>query len=638
MCHHANRVASQLARLGDALWGSGDAPEHRPHFPLWPYLGVASVAFLLLVGRRIDGLTNPQFWAEDGTVFFQQNLEVGCWRALHTLFRGFPYLGQRLVACAVTPLPFVAVPMAYNLVAYVVAAAAIAAFSVPGFRHVIRSDALRVVLCLALAGLPQATRLLGSLTDTSWFLGMWLILLTAMRLPASSRASAALAGAGLLATYSTPLSVVTVPLWLARSVHALRYRQMRDVAFALVLSSGVGILFLVSPQLGSDTRTPEHLARPILDSMMMLVLADAAIGTRATVALLGRSGPGALYVLALTMLGLVIGLAWWARWRSVPVLLYCAYAAALSAVLPLLARPPLAGAASNMGVTLPRFHETFGRYHMVAVGLVYLAVLASVDRLHGRGRRLAIGAVIAWLVSVQVPTFIAPPLHDLRWPLQAARLERKVSEKDPEPLTIPVNPDPSGLWFHIEVDHRVLGAEIRVPREQVLGSLSDASFEQSFVSRCANLSEIQLLLGKQGSATTQTVYVELRDDTSGRTVETFTLDGSAVVDGASETERVAFIERRAAEQGWPISHEVARALGSVDYLTPLYFSPLPDSLGKRYVIRISASGGTPHDSVIVYGSARDAYGDGEARRDGRSLAGDVVFGYGCSPGASAGRD
>ncbi|HJW68700.1 MAG TPA: hypothetical protein VJ829_05020, partial [Candidatus Binatia bacterium] len=163
--------------------------------------------FLLLVVRRIDGMATPQFWAEDGTVFFQQNLDLGCWRALHTLLRGFPYLGQRLVACAATSLPFIAVPAVYSLVAYLASAAAIATFSVPSFRHVIRSDGLRVLLCLALAALPQATQLLGSLTNTSWFLGMWLVLLTLMRVPASASSTCALAGANLLAAFSSPLSV-----------------------------------------------------------------------------------------------------------------------------------------------------------------------------------------------------------------------------------------------------------------------------------------------------------------------------------------------------------------------------------------------------------------------------------------------
>src|SRR5262245_45568378 len=129
-----------LWELCEGLFGPADRDKD-VHWAsrLAVFVGVTVVLALLLVLRRVDGLTNPQFWAEDGTVFFQQNLELGCWRALQTPFRGFPYLGQHLVACAATSIPFAQAPLFYNLVAYLVGAASLATFSLPAFRHVIRS-------------------------------------------------------------------------------------------------------------------------------------------------------------------------------------------------------------------------------------------------------------------------------------------------------------------------------------------------------------------------------------------------------------------------------------------------------------------------------------------------------------------
>jgi hypothetical protein len=73
-------------------------------------------------------------------------------------------------------------------------------------------------------------------------------------------------------------------------------------------------------------------------------------------------------------------------------------------------------------------------------------------------------------------------------------------------------------------------------------------------------------------------------------------------------------------------------------LTPLYFAPLRDSGGKRYLIQISASGGTPRDSVVVFGSQHDEYADGDARRGAEPITGDIVFRYGCSPDTSGRND
>jgi hypothetical protein len=619
-----------LAGIGEALWGAADDRGSRSS--AWRrYLGVATAVFVLLVLRRVDGLANPQFWAEDGTVFFQQSLQPGCWRHVHTFVHGFPYLGQRLIACTATPVPLVAVPLVYNLVAYVVAAASVAAASLPGFRHVIRSDALRVVLCVAIAALPQATELLGSLVNTAWFLALWLVLLTLMRLPASLGSRSALAVAGVLATFSAPLSPLAAPLWLGRAAYALRSRRLRDAGFALVLAAGVAALVLVAGDLGRGEGTPAHFARAILNGTVVLALADAAIGPSATSALVGRLGAGAAYGIGLAMVALVVALARQTQWRSVPVLLYCAYGVTLANALMFLGRPPLAAAASSVPMLLLQFHGVRGRYHFVPVALVYLAVVATVDRVpRDRMRSLSTTALVVWLVATEAPTLVAPPFHDLGWPAQAARLERKLAGASLAPLTIPVNPDPSGLWFHIDVDPHTIATEVTVPRERIAGSLAGASLAQTFVSRCRNLSVIRLLFGKTGAAATQTVAVALRDEASGRVVASFTLDGSAIVDGASEVARVAFFERQAALDGYPVTHDLARALGRYDYLTPLYFTPVPDSRGVRYVIEVTASGGAPDDSVVVYGSAQDAYADGEARLDGKPLAGDLVFGYGCS--------
>ena len=48
------------------------------------YATVACVLALIFVARRPDAVTNPQFWEEDGFVFFYQNLMLGFWGALRS--------------------------------------------------------------------------------------------------------------------------------------------------------------------------------------------------------------------------------------------------------------------------------------------------------------------------------------------------------------------------------------------------------------------------------------------------------------------------------------------------------------------------------------------------------------------------
>jgi len=74
------------------------------------YATVACVLALIIVARRPDAVTNPQFWEEDGFVFFYQNLMLGFWGALRMLHEGFPYLIQRLIAAAGGAVPFTLAP------------------------------------------------------------------------------------------------------------------------------------------------------------------------------------------------------------------------------------------------------------------------------------------------------------------------------------------------------------------------------------------------------------------------------------------------------------------------------------------------------------------------------------------------
>lgn len=592
------------------------------------YLGVAATIVLLLVLRRTDGIANPQFWAEDATVFFQENLKLGCWSALHTFFRGFPYLWQTLSACAATPFPVPSVPLVYNLVAYATVAASLATFSLPNFRHVIRSDVLRGVFGLAVAALPQARELVGSLTNTSWYLGIWLMLLTIMRLPRSPLALAALAVLCVLATFSTPLSILTAPLWFARALHAWRRKHLRDAGFAIVVLCALLVLISIAGDLGRDPGRSLPLLRPLINVVALRVLADAALGPRLVESLAQGLGVGVVYAIAASLLAVLAGLGWQTRRHTFPVLLYSIYGIVASCALALIGHRILAALATNLP-SLIEWRVAFSyRYQVLAVALLYLAFLATIDRLPRSSTR-AIASVIfvVWLVATQAPTFVLPPFHDLQWPANAAQLERKLAGASVEPLIIPINPDRLAYRFKITFDERAIAPDVNAPANVIVGPLLDTTtFEQIFVARCSDLSEIDLWFGIEGRPVTQTVHVELSDALTGETVVALALEGSAIVSTIETTVAAA----RRTGQPKKLPEHIQQLLDTLHPMRAFYFPPIHDSAGRRYVITIRASGGVPGNSVTVYGTGADAYRDGETRRNGELLPDDLAFRYGCS--------
>jgi len=71
---------------------------------------------LALISRRIDQFITPQFWAEDGSVFFSDAFSSGCATLFHP-YGGYLHLVPRLVATFCAGLPWEWTPLAYNLAA-----------------------------------------------------------------------------------------------------------------------------------------------------------------------------------------------------------------------------------------------------------------------------------------------------------------------------------------------------------------------------------------------------------------------------------------------------------------------------------------------------------------------------------------
>ena len=89
---------SRLLAFADAIFGRDGRESEEPRRWLLRYLGVGALLAAVVAARRLDAVTNPQFWGEDGFLYFRENLTLGFPRAAENFYMGFPHLGQRLVA------------------------------------------------------------------------------------------------------------------------------------------------------------------------------------------------------------------------------------------------------------------------------------------------------------------------------------------------------------------------------------------------------------------------------------------------------------------------------------------------------------------------------------------------------------
>ncbi len=205
--------------------------------------GRAVCLFLLLVlvsfSRHPDFLRAPQFFAEDGNVFFTQQLTLGTMAALLKPYAGYLQVIPRLLAALACAAPILWTPFLFNFLAIVVGAISAAVFSLDWYRSLIHSDLLRIALPIVIyAGMD--TSLLGNLTSLLWLVMplSLLLLLIAPEIVNSIRPRYLylLGLTNLLIALSQPLCIILVPfiLW--------RLRTYRRLAWVLPGGLLVGLL------------------------------------------------------------------------------------------------------------------------------------------------------------------------------------------------------------------------------------------------------------------------------------------------------------------------------------------------------------------------------------------------------------
>lgn len=145
---------------------------------------LAIAYFAALVSRNPSVVTHPQFWAEDGFIFYQQAHEIGFLHTLITPYAGYLHLYPRLVAGFSLLFPLSWAPLIFNC------AALLAQVSVPIYlcSSRVRSAApfaIRILLSFLYLGVPNVARVHGNLTNAQWHLAM-LSLLVILARPAKS--------------------------------------------------------------------------------------------------------------------------------------------------------------------------------------------------------------------------------------------------------------------------------------------------------------------------------------------------------------------------------------------------------------------------------------------------------------------
>ena len=264
---------------------------------VWLYVGVFAAIFLLEFLRRPGALLYPTLYFEDGVVFYRDQLLSASISTLFRPFNGYYLLAPRLIAFLAYFLPARDVPYLFNVTGLGIGAAAAAAFCLPVFRQILKSDALRVALCILFAIAIDNTESLATTSNCFWLIGIPVILLAMLPPAAPSGAPTSprlwhhgtfvLAGAllGLL----TPLTVIVAPIaaWqIYRNRQSNRWQLPTGYLLATVVQVAVYLISAVpADQKGSSLQA---VITAFLVAAAHRVVMSPILGLRPSISLMAQ--------------------------------------------------------------------------------------------------------------------------------------------------------------------------------------------------------------------------------------------------------------------------------------------------------------------------------------------------------------
>jgi len=199
----------------------------------WQQGAIFLLACVIVISRRPDAVFHPQFFAEDGHIWFADAYNYGCWTALFRTQDGYLQTLPRLGASLALLVPFSLVPLTLNLIAIVIQALP-ASLLLLGRSSPWGSLRDRVLLAGIYLALPNSYEISFGITESQWPLALCAFLLLAATSPPGIFARIVDLVILLLCALTGPFCVLLFPIAL---VLAWKRRDRWHVIQAVILAA-----------------------------------------------------------------------------------------------------------------------------------------------------------------------------------------------------------------------------------------------------------------------------------------------------------------------------------------------------------------------------------------------------------------
>jgi len=284
-----------------------------------PFLGSLEYSLrkhLILIGALVIALLVKnaplflagQFVSEDSFYFYATAYNLPLVESLTTPYAGYLLVLPMLLAELLWNVPFEFLPWINSLTALCISTALLSWLYTPHCRNLIQSDGLRLACVIILAFTPFQPNL-GMLLGLHWYLAYFLGIFLLCELPKRRFAITASCCFVVLAAWSTPASIVLIPVACYRW-WMLRKDVTRHIPLCFAAASiayVIAILFAFKP--ASSQQHMAALSTAVLASFKMLhegILLQSILGVK-----LGTTLPNPLTAIIKLSIGAVLASAFW---------------------------------------------------------------------------------------------------------------------------------------------------------------------------------------------------------------------------------------------------------------------------------------------------------------------------------------
>jgi hypothetical protein len=391
----------------------------------WFHAAVFVGSVLLVISHRPDAVTNPQFWAEDGRLWYAEAHNLGWWKVLFHPVVGYFCTVPRLTAALAQLLPLAAAPLLFNLAAIFFQVLPVSFFLSSRFNS-LATLPTRLLFGFLYLALPNSFEVSANITNVQWHLAL-LLCLVVMAEPTTSLWWRCFdVTVIVLASLTGPFAILLLPL--AGAVWGWKRREKWTLVLLSILTAGALLQVGALLHTGNAARGQGDLgATPMLFAWILTtrVFLAALVGGDN----LPYGDSYALNAVLFTVAGIaafVYGL-WRARWE-LKVFVVFASVVLTAALLTPIAPPP-----KWLGLLTP----LCTRYWLLPM-LAFVAALvwmAGAER--PKGVRLVAIAALALMSVGIVRDWRYPPFVNLHFGVYARRYSDLPKGSA---LTIPLNP------------------------------------------------------------------------------------------------------------------------------------------------------------------------------------------------------